>query len=157
VINCDSDRMGYPVSQLIKEEIEKQIGVDNTRYCDPQGILPLRKAVAKHLSETRGIIATADRVVVFPDANASFGLCQQTHFSPGDEVVYPNPGFPLHESLINHVAAKPVPLQLKEVKDFIMSGEDIGASLDFMHAYRKDTNDCQVKLILSYIILIVLS
>ncbi len=61
VIKCNLGEPDFPVPQFIKEEVKRQIDQDNTHYCDPQGILTLRVAVAKHLSETRGIRATPDR------------------------------------------------------------------------------------------------
>jgi aspartate/methionine/tyrosine aminotransferase len=115
----------FPVPQFIKEEVKKQLDLDNTHYCDPQGIPSLRKAIAKHFSETRGIQATPDRVVVFPGAKPPIGLCQQTYCDLGDEIIYPSPGFPIYESFISYVSALPVPVHLGEEKNFTLSGEDI--------------------------------
>ena len=129
VIKCNLGEPDFPVPQFIKDEVKRQIDLDNTHYCDPQGVLSLRKAIAKHLSETRGIQATADRVVVFPGAKPPIGLCQQTYCDPGDEVIYPSPGFPIYESFINYVGAKPIPFHLKEEKNFTLSGEDIGSAI----------------------------
>jgi aspartate/methionine/tyrosine aminotransferase len=78
VIKCNIGEPDFPIPQAIKDEVKWQIDKDNTHYCDPQGILPLRQAVAKHLGETRGIPATPDRVVVFPGAKPPIGFCQQT-------------------------------------------------------------------------------
>ncbi len=125
VIKCNLGEPDFPVPEFIKEEVKRQIDLDNTHYCDPQGIPSLRKAIAKHLSETRGIEATPDRVVVFPGAKPPIGLCQQTYCNPGDEIVYPTPGFPIYESFIHYLEAKPVPIHLKEEKNFALSGEDI--------------------------------
>ena len=125
VIKCNLGEPDFPVPQFIKDEVKRQIDLDNTHYCDPQGILPLRKAVANYLSETRGIKATPDRVVIFPGAKPPIGLCQQTYCDPGDEVVYPSPGFPIYESFVAYVGASPVPVHLKEERNFSLSGEDI--------------------------------
>jgi aspartate/methionine/tyrosine aminotransferase len=125
VIKCNLGEPDFPVPEFIKEEVKRQIDLDNTHYCDPQGIPSLRKAIAKHLSETRGIEATPDRVVVFPGAKPPIGLCQQTYCNVGDEIVYPTPGFPIYESFIHYLEAKPVPIHLKEEKNFALSGEDI--------------------------------
>ena len=129
VIKCNLGEPDFPLPRHIKEEVKRQIDLDNTHYTDPQGILPLRKAIAKHLSETRGIQATPERIVVFPGAKPPIGLCQQTYCDPGDEVIYPSPGFPIYESFITYVGAKPVPIHLKEENNFTLSGEDI-ASVD---------------------------
>ncbi len=129
VIKCNLGEPDFPVPEFIKEEVKRQLDLDNTHYCDPQGIPSLRKAIAKHLSETRGIQATADRVVVFPGAKPPIGLCQQTYCDPGDEVIYPSPGFPIYESFIKYVDARPFPIHLREEKNFTLSGEDIQSLL----------------------------
>jgi aspartate aminotransferase len=125
VIRCNFGEPDAPIPPFLKEEIKRQIDQDNTRYCDPQGIESLRDAVARHLSQTRGIDASPDRVVVFPGAKPPIGLCQQAYCDPGDEVVYPNPGFPIYESFISYVGARPVPLHLREEDGFALSGERI--------------------------------
>ena len=129
VIKCNLGEPDFPVPQHIKDEVKRQIDLDNTHYCDPQGILPLRKAIAKHLSESRRIEATAERVVVFPGAKPPIGFCQQTYCDPGDEVVYPSPAFPIYESFIPYVGAKPVPVHLMEDKNFSLSGADLAPFL----------------------------
>jgi len=129
VIKCNLGEPDFPVPEFIKEEVKRQLDLDNTHYCDPQGILSLRKAIANHFSETRGIQATPERIVVFPGAKPPIGLCQHTYCDPGDEVIYPSPGFPIYESFINYVGALPVPVHLKEEKNFTLSGEDIQSLL----------------------------
>ncbi|RPJ05855.1 MAG: aminotransferase class I/II-fold pyridoxal phosphate-dependent enzyme, partial [Deltaproteobacteria bacterium] len=129
VIKCNLGEPDFPVPQFIKEEVKRQLDLDNTHYCDPQGIPSLRKAIAKHLSETRGIRATPDRIVVFPGAKPPIGLCQQTYCDPGDEVVYPSPVFPIYESFTHYVGARPVPVHLQEEKNFSLTGEDIAKVL----------------------------
>lgn len=129
VIKCNLGEPDFPVPQFIKEEVKRQLDLDNTHYCDPQGIPPLRTAIAKHLSETRGIQATPARIVVFPGAKPPIGLWQQTYCDPGDEILYPSPSFPIYESFINYVGARPVPVHLREEKNFTLSGEDISSVL----------------------------
>ena len=129
VIKCNLGEPDFPIPQVIKDEVKRQIDLDNTHYCDPQGILSLRKAVAKHLGETRGIPATPDRVVVFPGAKPPIGFCQQTYCDPGDEVVYPSPGFPIYESFIHYVGAAPKPVHLDEERGFSLSGNEIAPLL----------------------------
>lgn len=129
VIKCNLGEPDFPVPSFVKEEVKRQIDLDNTHYCDPQGILSLRKAIAKHLGDTRGIRATADRVVVFPGAKPPIGLCQQVYCDPGDEVLYPSPGFPIYESFIAYVGARPVPIHLEEEKNFSFSGKELAALL----------------------------
>jgi aspartate/methionine/tyrosine aminotransferase len=127
VIKCNLGEPDFPVPGFIKEEVKRQIDLDNTHYCDPQGILPLRQAVARCFGETRGIAADPQRVVVFPGAKPPIGLSQIAYCEPGDEVIYPSPGFPIYESFIAYVGAKPVPIHLNEDIGFTLTGSDIAS------------------------------
>jgi aspartate aminotransferase len=129
VIKCNLGEPDFPVPGFIKDEVKRQIDLDNTHYCDPQGILPLRQAVARHFAQTRGIAADPQRVVVFPGAKPPIGLCQLAYCEPGDEVIYPSPGYPIYESFIAYVGARPVPVHLKEEEGFTLSGAEIAAAL----------------------------
>ena len=129
IIKCNLGEPDFPVPAFIKEEVKRQIDLDNTHYCDPQGIPSLRAAIAKQIAETRGVRAEAERVVVFPGGKPPIGLCQQTYCGPGDEVVYPSPGFPIYESFIPYVGATPVPVHLKEENAFSLSGAELAPVL----------------------------
>ncbi len=129
VIKCNLGEPDFPVPGFIKEEVKRQIDLDNTHYCDPQGILPLREAVARHFRETRGIDADPGRVVVFPGGKPPIGLSQEAYCDPGDEVIYPSPGYPIYESFTRYVGARPVPVHLKEESGFSLSGADIAAAI----------------------------
>jgi aspartate/methionine/tyrosine aminotransferase len=125
VIKCNLGEPDFPVPLHIRAEIKRQIDADNTHYSDPQGLLSLRKAIARRLSQTRGIPMSPERVVVFPGAKPPIGLCQQTYTDPGDEVIYPSPGFPIYESFTRYVGAVPAPLHLSEEKGFTFGGQDL--------------------------------
>lgn len=125
VIKCNLGEPDFALPQHIREEVKRQIDNDLTHYCDPQGILPLREAVAKYMGDKRGLQVTPDRVVVFPGAKPPIGFCQQVYCNPGDEVIYPSPGFPIYESFIAYVGAKAVPLHLEEENGFAFTGEDL--------------------------------
>jgi aspartate/methionine/tyrosine aminotransferase len=125
VIKCNLGEPDFALPKHIREEVKRQIDNDLTHYCDPQGILPLREAVANHMTKARGMKITPDRVVVFPGAKPPIGFCQQTYCNPGDEVIYPSPGFPIYESFINYVGATPVPLHLNENEGFSFNGRDL--------------------------------
>jgi aspartate/methionine/tyrosine aminotransferase len=122
VIKCNLGEPDFPLAKHIAAEIKRQIDLDLTHYCDPQGILPLREAIARLVSRTRKIDISPERVVVFPGGKPPIGLTQQTYCNPGDEVIYPSPGFPIYESFTGYVGAKPVPLHLREEANFSFSG-----------------------------------
>lgn len=125
VIKCNLGEPDFPLAKHIADEIKRQIDLDLTHYCDPQGILPLREAIARMVSRTRRIDVSADRVVVFPGGKPPIGLTQQTYCNPGDEVIYPSPGFPIYESFTGYIGAKAVPLHLREEAGFSFSGRDL--------------------------------
>ena len=125
VIKCNLGEPDFPLPAHVRDEVKAQLDKDNVHYCDPQGILPLRKAVARYIGEARGIEITAEQVVVFPGGKPPIGLCQQTYCNPGDEIIYPSPGFPIYESFINYVGAVPVPLHLREDLGFSFTGADL--------------------------------
>jgi aspartate/methionine/tyrosine aminotransferase len=115
----------FPVPAWIIDEIKHQLDVDNTKYCDPQGLISLRKAIVEHLHKTRGLRYSPDQVVVFPGAKTCIGFSQQAYCNPGDEVIYPSPGYPIFESFVRYVGAKPVPLKLSEKTGFSFSSEQL--------------------------------
>ena len=125
VIKCNLGEPDFPLPTHIRDEVKRQLDNDLTHYCDPQGILPLREAIARDVGEKRGLSVTPDRVVVFPGAKPPIGFCQQTYCNPDDEVIYPSPGFPIYESFTKYVGAKPVPLHLKEEAGFSFTGADL--------------------------------
>jgi aspartate aminotransferase len=129
VVKCNIGEPDFPLAKHIAEEIKRQIDADLTHYCDPQGILPLREAIAKTVSARRGIEVTPDRVVVFPGGKPPIGLAQEAYCNPGDEVIYPSPGFPIYESFTAYVGAKPVPLHLREEADFSFTGAELAPLL----------------------------
>jgi len=125
VIKLNFGEPDFSVPRHIKAEIKRQLDLDNTKYCDPKGLLSLRQAISKQINETRGLKTNPEQVVVFPGGKPSIGLAQQVYCEPGDEVIYPSPGFPIYESFIPYVRAVPVPLQLEESANFTFSPEQL--------------------------------
>lgn len=125
VVKCNIGEPDFPLAKHIVDEIKRQLDLDATHYCDPQGVLPLREAIARTVSARRGLAITPDRVVVFPGGKPPIGLCQQAYCNPGDEVIYPSPGFPIYESFTAFVGAKAVPLHLREEAGFSFGGAEL--------------------------------
>ena len=125
VIKCNLGEPDFPLPIHIRDEVKRQLDLDNVHYTNPQGIPGLRKAVAKYVGEARGLEYSPEQVVVFPGGKPPIGLCQQTYTNPGDEIIYPSPGFPIYESFIRYVGAVPVPLHLREDIGFSFNGADL--------------------------------
>jgi aspartate/methionine/tyrosine aminotransferase len=113
----------FETPQNIKEAASKAIFAGQTHYVPAEGILELRKAVAEHISNTRKINVCPEEVVVTPGAKPIMFFSILALVNPGDEVMYPNPGFPVYESLIKFIGARPIPIPLKEENDFSFDPE----------------------------------
>ncbi|MBN1217844.1 MAG: pyridoxal phosphate-dependent aminotransferase [Anaerolineae bacterium] len=90
----------------------------HTHYTPAAGIPALRQAIASHVGRSRNVAVQPEQVVVTPGAKPIMFFIILALLGPGDEAIYPNPGFPIYESMINFVGAKPVALPLREKKDF---------------------------------------
>src|SRR5438105_12244101 len=89
-----------------------------THYGPTQGLPELRQAIAEHVSATRHVQVGPEHVSVVPGGKPIMFFPILALIEPGDEVIYPNPGFPIYESMINFVGAKPVPMPLMEERGF---------------------------------------
>ena len=89
-----------------------------THYGPSPGMPDAREAIAAYVAKTRGIDVSPDEVVVTPGAKPIMFFGMMATINEGDEVIYPNPGFPIYESVINFLGAKAVPLPLQEEKEF---------------------------------------
>lgn len=87
-------------------------------YTPSPGILPLREAVAADLLRHRGVEVSPERIVCVPGGKVTMFFAMLVFGEPGAEILYPNPGFPIYESMINFSGAKAVPIPLLEEKDF---------------------------------------
>jgi aspartate/methionine/tyrosine aminotransferase len=125
VIRCNIGEPDFALPKHIAEEVKRQIDADQTHYVDPQGIEPLRVAIARTAGERRGLKITPDRVVVFPGAKPPIGFAQEVYCDPGDHVIYPSPGFPIYESFTQYVGAIPKPLHLLEENGFTCRASEL--------------------------------
>ena len=90
-----------------------------THYGPSAGLPDLREAIANDVAKSRGIKVSPEEVVVVPGGKPIiFFLIMAPLIDEGDEVIYPNPGFPIYESMINFVGGKAVPIHLREERDF---------------------------------------
>ena len=103
------------------------IRAGETGYCPAPGIAELREAAAADLSRTRGVPVAPARVLVANGAKPFLFFGVLATCEPGDEVIYPDPGFPIYESAIRFAGATPVPLVLRETDDFAFSIDELAA------------------------------
>jgi len=125
VIRCNLGEPDFPLPAHVRDEVKRQLDADMTHYVDPQGLPALREAIAAEMGARRGLDITPDRVVVFPGGKPPIGFSQEIYCNPGDEVIYPSPGFPIYESFTKYLGLRPVPLHLDEQKGFAFNGDDL--------------------------------
>lgn len=95
-----------------------------THYGPSAGLPELRETIAQYVTETRGVNVTPEEVVVVPGGKPIiFSILALAE--DGDEVIYPNPGFPIYESMINYVGAKAMPIRLREELDFRLDVDEL--------------------------------
>lgn len=117
----------FDTPENIKEAGIKAIKDGKTGYTESPGILDLRAAIAEYVSKTRNIDVNPDSVVVTCGEKPliGFSILATTDYGEGDEVLYPNPGYPIYESQIVAHGAVPVPLNLLEKNKFSFSIEEL--------------------------------
>ena len=96
-----------------------------THYGPSAGLPELREAIAKYVSRTRRVTVTPEEVVVVPGGKPIMFYAMLALIDEGDEVIYPNPGFPIYESMINYVGGTAVPIALREERDFAMDVDEM--------------------------------
>ncbi|HEX3071550.1 MAG TPA: aminotransferase class I/II-fold pyridoxal phosphate-dependent enzyme, partial [Thermoanaerobaculia bacterium] len=125
VIKCHVGEPDFPLPAHIAHEVKRQIDLGMTHYGDPQGIASFRATVAREVGDARGITITPDRVVILPGAKPPIGMAQHIYCDPGDEVIYPSPGFPIYEAFTRFIGAVPVPLHLREENGFTCGAAEL--------------------------------
>ena len=98
-----------------------------THYGPSAGLPELRQAIAEDVSRSRGVKVTSDEVVVVPGGKPIIFFCLLALAEAGDEVIFPNPGFPIYESMIHYAEARAVPIRLREEKDFSFDVDELAS------------------------------
>jgi aspartate/methionine/tyrosine aminotransferase len=98
-----------------------------THYSPSNGMIELRKAIADDVAQSRGIKVTPEEVVVVPGGKPIIFFVMMALIEEGDEVIYPNPGFPIYESMVNFLGATPVPIHLKEENNFVLDVKELSS------------------------------
>jgi aspartate/methionine/tyrosine aminotransferase len=113
----------------IKEAAIQALHDGYTHYGPTPGLPVLREAIAEAVSTSRGIRVSPEEVIVTPGAKPIMFFTLLAYAQAGDEVIYPNPSFPIYESMINFVGAKAIPIPLLEAHGFSFDMERFEASL----------------------------
>lgn len=101
-----------------------------THYGPSAGLPELRQEIANYVAKTRGVPVTSDEVVVVPGGKPIIFFTVLALVDAGDEVIYPNPGFPIYESMIDYVGGRPIPIQLREDRDFGLDVNELASLIN---------------------------
>jgi aspartate aminotransferase len=127
VVHLEIGEPDFPTAPHVAEAAFAAVRAGETGYCPAPGIAELREAAATEIARTRGVPVAPEHVVVANGAKPFLLFGVLATCEPGDEVVYPDPGFPIYESAIRFAGATPVPLVLREHDDFAFSVDELAA------------------------------
>jgi len=126
VVHLEIGEPDFDTPANIKQAALRALNEGYTHYTPAAGIAQVREAVAGYVSRTRNIPVDADEVVVTPGGKPIMSFLMLAIIDEGDEVIYPNPCYPIYESMIHFTGGKPVPIPLKEELDFRLDVEELG-------------------------------
>ena len=118
IIHLEIGQPDFPTPAHVVRGGKKALDEGWTEYGPTPGFPDLREAIAAYISRTRGIKVGAENVFVVPGGKPIMFFAMIALLEPGDEVIYPNPAFPIYESMIRFLGAKPVPMPLVESRGF---------------------------------------
>ena len=118
IVHLEIGEPDFDTPAHVKDAAKRALDAGATHYGPAAGLPELREAIAKHVSETRGVPVSPEEVVITPGAKPIMFFTILALVGTGDEVIYPNPGFPIYESVINFVGGVLVPIPLREDADF---------------------------------------
>jgi aspartate/methionine/tyrosine aminotransferase len=129
IINLGIGQPDFQTPKHIVEAAVKALRDGHHGYTPAQGILPLREAVAADLNRRHGVEVDPDQVVIMPGGKPTMFFAILMFGTPGAEIMYPDPGFPIYRSMIQYTGAKPVPIALKEQNGFAFSADEVLAQI----------------------------
>lgn len=127
IVHLEIGEPDFDTPQNIIDKAVEALRSGHTHYGPSAGLPEVRKTFAEYIARDRGIDVGAENVVIVPGGKPIIYFPLTALVDPGDEVIYPNPGFPIYESVINFLEGKPVPLKLSEEKGFSFDIEDLKA------------------------------
>jgi aspartate aminotransferase len=127
IVHLEIGEPDFDTPDNIRKAAEKAIWAGYTHYGPSAGLMEARKAVCEHFARDRGVEYTPDEIVLTPGGKPIIFLPIIALVDHGDEVIYPNPGYPIYESAIEFAGGKAVPLKLKEERDFRFDIADLEA------------------------------
>jgi aspartate aminotransferase len=118
----------HPAAPVV-DALRSAVAAGRDRYVSPRGIPALREAVAEYLQRTRNVHAAPEQVLIAPGCKMALSLAMMALIEPGDEVLYPDPSFPIYPSFVRGLGAKAVPFFLEEKNQFQPDLRELAAKI----------------------------
>jgi aspartate aminotransferase len=116
----------HPAAPVV-DAVRAAVAEGRDRYVSPRGVPALREAIAAYLKRTRHVSVSADEVLIAPGCKMALSLTMMALIEPGDEILYPDPGFPIYPSFTRGLGGKAVPFHLEEKNQFQPDMAEIAA------------------------------
>src|SRR5580765_8841401 len=118
----------HPAAPVV-DSLRNSVASGRDRYCSTRGIPALREEITHYLARTRKLSLKPEQVLVAPGCKMALSLAMMALIEPGDEVLYPDPGFPIYPSFTRGLGAKAVPFALREKTKFQPDLAEIAAKI----------------------------
>src|SRR5437660_6334813 len=125
IIHLEIGEPDFDTPENIIQSAVSALNAGWTHYGPSAGLPDLRKAIGDEVSHSRGVRVQPEEVVVVPGGKPIIFFSILALVDEGDEVIYPNPGFPIYESMINYVGGRDVPIRLREEKGFSLDADEL--------------------------------
>lgn len=129
VIHLEIGEPDFPTPRNIVERAKKALDEGYTHYAPAQGYIPLREAIVEYAKKYKNIDTDISEIIVTPGAKPIIFYTFMALVNKGDEVIYPDPGFPIYRNLIHFLEATPVPIKLREENDFRFDIEELRSKI----------------------------
>ena len=127
VVHLEIGEPDFDTPKHIREAAKAAIDAGYTHYGPSAGLMEVREAIADYAGRLRGVRFTPEQVVITPGGKPVMSFAIMALVEPGDEVIYPNPGFPIYESMINYMGGNAVPIRLHEKSGFRLDAGELTA------------------------------
>jgi aspartate aminotransferase len=129
IIHLELGEPDFHPSAFVNDALKRALDEGKDRYCAVAGVLALREAIATYLHDTRELKISADNIVIAPGCKIALFMAMMALIDPGDEVLYPDPGFPGYSSITLGLGGVPVPFELSERNKFQPDADGISTKI----------------------------
>ena len=129
IIHLELGEPDFHAAAPVVDAVRNAVAAGRDRYCATRGLPALRAAIAEYLKRTRRLDVAAEQVLVAPGCKMALSLAMMALIEPGDEVLYPDPGFPIYPSFTRGLGATAVPFGLEEKNKFQPDVDEIARKI----------------------------